>query len=100
MTGCRVGSGGDRRPPEPCVLANAGTRRAPPRSGARPLAPDRQAVVMGTSVSRVRGDGVYLHVVLDGPADRSALLLLHGVTASGRSYEWMPPSDVGGRRRV
>src|SRR3954452_12089757 len=55
---------------------------------------------MGTSVSRLRGDGVDLHVVLDGPADRPSVVLLHGVTASGRSYEWMTPADVAGRRLV
>ena len=55
---------------------------------------------MATSVSRLRGDGVDLHVVLDGPADRPAVVLLHGVAASGRSYEWMTRADVGGRRLV
>jgi esterase len=49
---------------------------------------------------RVECDGVGLHVELDGPVDGAAVLFLHGVGSSGRTWEWLPDELTRGRRIV
>lgn len=41
-----------------------------------------------------------LHVEVDGAAEAPSVVFLHGVTGSGRTYAWLRPQDVGGRRLV
>ena len=49
---------------------------------------------------RVECDGVGLHVELDGPVDGAAVLFLHGVGSSGRTWGWLPDELTRGRRIV
>ena len=39
---------------------------------------------------RISSDGLGLHVEVDGPADGTPVLFLHGVGSSGRTWEWVP----------
>jgi pimeloyl-ACP methyl ester carboxylesterase len=41
---------------------------------------------------------VQLHVRDDGPRDAPAVVFLHGVAGSSRTYDWLPPEIVDGRR--
>jgi pimeloyl-ACP methyl ester carboxylesterase len=49
---------------------------------------------------RIECDGVGLHVELDGPDDAAAVLFLHGVGSSGRTWEWLPDELTRGRSIV
>jgi esterase len=40
---------------------------------------------------RVVSDGVGLNVEVDGPGDGSPVVFLHGVSGSGRTFEWLGP---------
>jgi esterase len=41
-----------------------------------------------------------LHVEVDGPPDGAPVVFLHGVSGSSRTYAWLPPEIVDGRRVV
>jgi esterase len=43
---------------------------------------------------------VKLHVAVDGPRDGTPVVLLHGVSGSSRTYDWLPDEVVRGRRVV
>jgi pimeloyl-ACP methyl ester carboxylesterase len=47
---------------------------------------------------RVENDGVGLHVEVDGPADGTPVVFLHGVSGCSRTYDWLPPEITEGRR--
>lgn len=47
---------------------------------------------------RIRGDGVDVHVAVDGPADAPTVVFLHGVTGSGETWSWLPDEITRGRR--
>lgn len=49
---------------------------------------------------RVESGGVGLHVEVEGPEDATPVVFLHGVTGSGRSWEWLPEELKRGRRIV
>jgi esterase len=49
---------------------------------------------------RITGDGVGLHVEVDGPPDAPPVVFLHGVMSSGRTWEWLGPEVTRGRRIV
>jgi pimeloyl-ACP methyl ester carboxylesterase len=48
----------------------------------------------------IERDGVRLHVEVEGPADAVPVVFLHGLTGSGRTWEWLPPEITSGRRIV
>jgi pimeloyl-ACP methyl ester carboxylesterase len=48
----------------------------------------------------IEHDGVSLHVEVDGPAEGSPVVFLHGVSASSSTYAWLPSEVTGGRRIV
>ncbi|WP_232665761.1 alpha/beta fold hydrolase [Pseudonocardia sp. TRM90224] len=58
---------------------------------------DRQAAPAGAPGLTV--DGEQIHVTQDGPVDAPALVLLHGFSASGRSWDRIVPS-LAARHRV
>jgi pimeloyl-ACP methyl ester carboxylesterase len=41
-----------------------------------------------------------LNVEIEGAPDAPAVVFLHGVTGSARTYAWLRPDDLGGRRLV
>ncbi len=47
----------------------------------------------------IEHEGRNLYVDVDGPADAPTVLLLHGITATGRTWEWLVP-DLVDRFRV
>jgi pimeloyl-ACP methyl ester carboxylesterase len=49
---------------------------------------------------RIESDGVGLHLELEGPEDGAAVLFLHGVGSSGRTWEWVPHELTRARRLV
>jgi len=49
---------------------------------------------------RIESDGVGLHVELEGPEEGAAVLFLHGVGSSSRTWEWLPDDLTRGRRIV
>lgn len=44
-----------------------------------------------TDSIRIEHDGVSLHALVDGPADAPTVVLLHGITSSVRTWEWLVP---------
>lgn len=40
---------------------------------------------------RIEHDGVSLHALVDGPSDAPTVVLLHGITSSVRTWEWLVP---------
>ncbi|HEY7422144.1 MAG TPA: alpha/beta hydrolase [Gaiellaceae bacterium] len=53
-----------------------------------------------TETLRIRSGGVEIHVEVDGPADGTPVVFLHGVMSSGRTWEWLPDSVTRGRRII
>jgi len=51
-------------------------------------------------VGRIDVDGVGLHVELDGPADGTPVVFLHGVGSSARTWAWLPDAVTDRRRTV
>lgn len=49
---------------------------------------------------RVHRGRVGLYVDVSGPDDGPAVLFLHGVTASGRVWDWLPAAVTAGRRVI
>ena len=49
---------------------------------------------------RIESDGVGLHLELEGREDGAAVLFLHGVGSSGRTWEWVPHELTRARRLV
>lgn len=49
---------------------------------------------------RVVSDGVGLDVHVEGPDDATPVVLLHGVSGSSRTYDFLPPEITDGRRIV
>jgi len=49
---------------------------------------------------RIENEGVGLHVEVEGPEDAVPVVFLHGVTVSGRTWEWLPGELKRGRRIV
>ena len=49
---------------------------------------------------RFENDGVGLNVLVDGPDDGVPVVFLHGVAASTKSYDWLPPEITAGRRII
>jgi pimeloyl-ACP methyl ester carboxylesterase len=49
---------------------------------------------------RIESGGVRIYVEVDGPEDGFPVLFLHGVTSSGRTWEWLPDSVTRGRRII
>jgi pimeloyl-ACP methyl ester carboxylesterase len=49
---------------------------------------------------RVESDGVGLNVEIDGPQDATAVVLLHGVSGSGRTFDWLPSQLAPPRRTL
>jgi pimeloyl-ACP methyl ester carboxylesterase len=45
-------------------------------------------------------DGVALHADVEGPEGAPVLVFLHGVSGSGRTYDWLPAAITEGRRIV
>ena len=43
---------------------------------------------------RFENDGVGLNVLVDGPHDGVPVVFLHGVAASTKSYDWLPPPST------
>jgi pimeloyl-ACP methyl ester carboxylesterase len=52
-----------------------------------------------SSTLRINHDGVGLHVEVDGPAGAVPVVFLHGVTSSGKTWEWLP-EEVTQRHRI
>jgi pimeloyl-ACP methyl ester carboxylesterase len=52
------------------------------------------------STLRIEHDGVELHVEVDGPAEATPVVFLHGVTSSGKGWEWLPETITRGRRII
>lgn len=48
----------------------------------------------------IESDGVGLHVEVDGPEDGVPVVFLHGVTGSGKTWEWLRDDLKRGRRIV
>jgi pimeloyl-ACP methyl ester carboxylesterase len=48
---------------------------------------------------RIVSDGVGLNVEVDGPDDGTPVVFLHGVSGSGRTFEWLGP-ELAHRHRV
>ena len=51
-------------------------------------------------VERLAVDGVGLQVEVDGPADGTPVVFLHGVGSSARTWEWLPDAVTHGLRTV
>jgi pimeloyl-ACP methyl ester carboxylesterase len=49
---------------------------------------------------RIQNGDVQLHALADGPADAPAILLLHGITSSVRTWEWLVPHLTPAYRTV
>jgi pimeloyl-ACP methyl ester carboxylesterase len=47
---------------------------------------------------RVENDGVGLNVEVEGPADGTPVVFLHGVSGCSRTYDWLPAEITEGRR--
>jgi pimeloyl-ACP methyl ester carboxylesterase len=45
----------------------------------------------------IEHDGVGLHVEVEGPEDATPVVFLHGLTSSGRTWEWLPGAVGTGR---
>lgn len=48
----------------------------------------------------VMGDGVVIHVDVAGPTDGAAVVFVHGLTCSGRDFDWLPNEVTEGRRII
>lgn len=48
----------------------------------------------------IHGDGVDVHVAVEGPPEAPAVVFLHGVTGSGETWSWLPDEITRGRRIV
>jgi pimeloyl-ACP methyl ester carboxylesterase len=49
---------------------------------------------------RVENGGVELNVEIEGPADATPVVFMHGVSGCRRTYDFLPPQIVKGRRIV
>jgi pimeloyl-ACP methyl ester carboxylesterase len=49
---------------------------------------------------RVENGGVELNVEIEGPADATPVVFMHGVSGCRRTYDFLPPQIVEGRRIV
>jgi pimeloyl-ACP methyl ester carboxylesterase len=49
---------------------------------------------------RIENGGVGVYVDVEGPEDAVPVVFLHGVTGSGRTWDWLPANIVRGRRIV
>ena len=49
---------------------------------------------------RIENDGVGLHIEVEGAADGTPVVFLHGVSGCSKTYGWLPPEITDGRRVV
>jgi pimeloyl-ACP methyl ester carboxylesterase len=49
---------------------------------------------------RIENDGIGVYVDVEGPEEAVPVVFLHGVTGSGRTWDWLPQEIVRGRRIV
>jgi pimeloyl-ACP methyl ester carboxylesterase len=47
---------------------------------------------------RIANDGVGLHVEVEGPDDGTPVVFLHGVSGCRKTFGWLPPEIIDGRR--